>query len=99
GDFLLVKGKAQLFQGSLQVILTHLERIDSQKVELNDFLPHTEHDVNKLLERLRAALLKVGNPHLRALAECYLMDNDFIRSLCKAPAGIRIHHAYIGGLL
>ena len=27
GDFLLVKGKVQLFQGSLQMILSHLERI------------------------------------------------------------------------
>jgi 3'-5' exoribonuclease len=99
GDFLLVKGKVQLFQGALQVILSHLERMESQKVELTDFLPHTEHDVSKLLERLRAAMLKVGNPHLRALSECYLMNNDFMRGLCQAPAGVRVHHAYIGGLL
>jgi 3'-5' exoribonuclease len=99
GDFLHIKGKVQLFQGSLQIILAQIERIESRKVELNDFLPHTEHDVNKLLERLRSALLKVGNPHLRALAECYLMDADFMRALCQAPAGVRVHHAYIGGLL
>ena len=30
GDFLYVKGKVQLFQGSLQMILTHLERMESQ---------------------------------------------------------------------
>ena len=99
GDFLYVKGKVQLFQGSLQMILTHLERMESQKVELTEFLPHTEHDVSKLLERLRTSLLKVSNPHLRALAECYLIDGDFMRGLCQAPAGVRIHHAYIGGLL
>ncbi len=99
GDFLFIKGKVQLFQGALQVILTHLEKMESQKVELTDFLPHTEQDVSKLLERLRTSLLKVGNPHLRALAECYLMDGDFMRGLCQAPAGIRVHHAYIGGLL
>jgi 3'-5' exoribonuclease len=99
GDFLFIKGKVQLFQGALQIILTHLERMESQKVELTDFLPHTEQDVSKLLERLRTALLKVGNPHLRALAECYLMDSEFMSGLCQAPAGIRVHHAYIGGLL
>src|ERR1700686_4422355 len=44
GDFLLVKAKVQLFQGALQMILSHLERIESEKVELADFLPHTEHD-------------------------------------------------------
>lgn len=99
GDFVFTKGKVQLFQGSLQIILSHLDRMESQKVELTDFLPHTEQDVSKLLERLRAVMLKLSNPHLRALAECYLIDYDFMRGLCQAPAGVRVHHAYVGGLL
>src|SRR5437870_6320574 len=41
GDFLQVKGKVQLFQGALQMILSHLDRVETQKVELADFLPHT----------------------------------------------------------
>jgi 3'-5' exoribonuclease len=99
GDFLQVKGKVQLFQGALQVILNHIDRIETAKVDLADFLPHTEHEVSKLLERLRAVLLKMSNPHLRALIECFLMDDTFVAGYCKAPAGIRNHHAYLGGLL
>jgi 3'-5' exoribonuclease len=99
GDFLQVKGKVQLFQGALQMILSHIDRIETEKVELADFLPHTEHDVNKLLDRLRNVLLRLGNPHLRALAECFLMDEEFIQAFCQAPAGVRNHHAYLGGLL
>src|SRR6201993_1117445 len=70
GDFLQIKGKVQLFQGALQMILSHLERVAAEKVELADFLPHTEHDVSKLLERLRGIVLRLSNPHLRALIEC-----------------------------
>jgi 3'-5' exoribonuclease len=99
GDFLLIRGKVQLFQGALQVILSHIERAETEKVELADFLPHTEQDVSKLLERLRGTLLRLANPHLRALAECFFMDEDFVRSFCQVPAGVRNHHAYIGGLL
>lgn len=99
GDFLLIKGKAQLFLGSLQIILTGIERMETEKVDLTEFLPHTHQDVGKLLEKLRNFLLKVNNPNLRALGEVYLMDADFTRGLCQAPAGIRVHHAYIGGLL
>src|SRR5437660_7067655 len=44
GDFLRVKGKVQLFQGALKMILSNLERVETEKVELADFLPHTEHD-------------------------------------------------------
>src|SRR5262245_24714319 len=99
GDFLLVKGKVQLFQGALQMILSHLDRVAAEKVELTDFLPHTEQDVTKLLERLRGTLMKLANPHLRALVECFLMDEEFVRRFCRAPAGVRNHHAYLGGLL
>lgn len=98
-DFLQIKGKVQLFQGALQMILTHLDRVESDRVDLADFLPRTEHDVSKLLERMRVMLLRLGNPHLRALAECFLMDDAFVREFCQAPAGVRNHHAYIGGLL
>src|SRR5437773_1688814 len=48
GDFLMVRGKVQLFQGALQIILSHLDRVEAEKVDLADFLPHTEHDVSKL---------------------------------------------------
>jgi 3'-5' exoribonuclease len=99
GDFLLVKGKVQLFQGALQMILSHLSAVEPEKVHLADFLPHTEHDVSKLLERLRGLLRRLGNPHLRALVECFLMDDEFVRGFCQAPAGVRNHHAYLGGLL
>ncbi len=99
GDFLRVKGKVQLFQGALQMILSHVERTASEKVDLGEFLPRTEHDVSKLLERLRASMGKLGDHHLRALVECFYMDDSFMNGLCQAPAGIRNHHAYLGGLL
>src|SRR5205823_7714716 len=38
GDFLQIKGKVQLFQGALQVILNQIDRVASDKVELADFL-------------------------------------------------------------
>src|SRR5713226_5200770 len=59
GDFLLVKGKVQLFQGALQVILSHIERTEAEKVALDDFLPHTDQDADRLLDRLRSVLLQL----------------------------------------
>lgn len=99
GDFVLVDGKVQLFQGSPQIIAGHVEQVAVQKVVLTDFMPHTRHSIPQMLQRLRAILMKISSPELRALAECYLMDDEFMRGFQDAPAGIRIHHAYIGGLL
>src|SRR5947209_19470239 len=56
GDFLRVKGKVQLFQGALQMILSHLDKVPAEGVDLGDFLPRTEADVSKLYERLRGFL-------------------------------------------
>jgi len=99
GDFLQVKGKVQLFQGSLQLIANTLDKYDSNKVELTDFLPHTKQDVSKLLDRLKTTIRKVGDPHLRALAETYFIDDEFMRGFARCPAGVKVHHAYVGGLL
>jgi 3'-5' exoribonuclease len=99
GDFVSVKGKVQLFQGALQMIINVLERVAPEQVDLADFLPHTTQDVGKLYERLRTHLRKLDHPHLRALADAFLMDAEFVRAFCKCPAGVRNHHAYVGGLL
>lgn len=99
GDFLHATGKVQLHQGALQVILNSFDRVEAQKVELTDFLPHTEQSVPKLMERLRAHLARLGNPHLKALAECFLSDDAFSRAFVTCPAGVKLHHATVGGLL
>src|ERR1051325_9288410 len=99
GDFLRIKGKVQLFQGALQVLFTAFERVDHSQLALDEFVPRVEQDVKKLFDRLRQYLLKLGDPHLRALAECFLIDDAFFHALGQAPAGIRNHHAYLGGLL
>ena len=99
GDLLQIKGKVQLYQGSLQIIFTHFDRTDPSNLSLDDFMPRSEHDVSKLFERLRTILLKMDNLHLRALIECFFMDEEFVNAFCKVPAGVRNHHAYIGGLL
>jgi 3'-5' exoribonuclease len=99
GDFLRIKAKVQLFQGALQMILSHFDKVKADEVDLVDFMPHTDQDVAKLFEKLRTTLLRMKNFHLRALIECFLMDDDFVRRFCQAPAGIRNHHAYVGGML
>ncbi len=99
GELLKIKGKVQLYQGALQVIFTAFERVAPSTLSLDDFVPQSEQDVSRLFDRLRAPLLRLASPHLRALVECFLMDDAFVSGFCQAPAGVRNHHAYRGGLL
>lgn len=99
GDFVSVEAKVQNFNGALQVILTSIEKAEPKSVDLADFLPRTEQDIGKLTARLRDYLLKLSNPFLRALAECFLGDEQFMTGFTTCPAGVKMHHAYVGGLL
>ena len=52
GDYLHVRGKTQIFQGSLQIILTHIDVLDRNRIEAEDFLPQSSQNVAKLMARL-----------------------------------------------
>jgi 3'-5' exoribonuclease len=99
GDYVLVEGNTQLFQGAKQLIVSRLTKVEPSEVEEDDFTPVASVDVDKLVVRLGEILRGITSPHLRNLAECFLMDEQFMRKFSRAPAGIKLHHAYLGGLL
>lgn len=101
GDFIQARGKVQMYQGALQVILSAVMPLarDARRLNAADFLPQTEQDLARLQERLRTILLKLGNHHLQALARAFLIDEGFMQAFSWVPAGVRNHHAYVGGLL
>jgi 3'-5' exoribonuclease len=99
GDYVLVAGKTQLFQGSLQLIATRLIKVEPSEVNEDDFTPLAALEVDKLVVRLSEILRGLTNPQLISLAECFLLDETFMAKFTRAPAGIKHHHAYQGGLL
>ena len=99
GDYLHARGKVQVYQGALQLILSHIDVADPTRADPEEFLPQASQNVAKLTVRLRELLLSLREPHLRALAECFLIDDEFLRKFTSAPAGVKNHHAYHAGLL
>ena len=99
GDYVRVEGKTQLFQGSLQLIATRLTKMDPSGVNEDDFTPLAAVEVDKLSVRLAEILRGMTTPHLLNLAECFLVDEPLMAKFSSAPAGVKHHHAYRGGLL
>ncbi len=99
GDFLQVEGTTQLFQGAVQLIAKHIAKVDPASIDHDDFTPVNAVAVDALQRRLAEMLRAMSDPALRNLAECYLMDSALMDKLAAAPAGIKHHHAYRGGLL
>ena len=50
-------------------------------------------------DRLVAILHGISSRPLARLAEGFLKDEEFMAKFCRAPAGMKNHHAYRGGLL
>lgn len=99
GDFVQARGKVQSFHGGIQLIVSALEAVDPATVDPADYLPPAVEDADLLLARLRELLLGLHSPPLRGLMECFLIDDELMARYREAPAGVRIHHAYRGGLL
>jgi 3'-5' exoribonuclease len=99
GDFVRIEGTAQVYQGAMQMIVSNICRARPEEVDLADFMPLANADIDRLAVRLGEMLRQLRDPHLAALAQCFLMDEAFMRKFSRAPAGMKHHHAYHGGLL
>ncbi len=100
GDFVRVKGASQVYNGGLQMIATDVARVDPNEVgDVSVCMVLDERRIEELLAELAAHLRALENHHLRNLGDCFLMDETLMQQLQQAPAGIRNHHAYRGGLL
>ena len=99
GDYVRVEGSTQLFQGTIQLIATSISRAQPSEIDPEDFLNLDSKAIDSLMGRLTTHLRRLADPHLRTLGECFLMDEEFMRKFCRAPAGVKNHHAYLGGLL
>ncbi len=99
GDYVRVEGTTQLFQGAVQLIATRLTKVDPSEVNEEDLTPLPAVEVDKLMVRLGEILRGLTDPHLQNLAECFLLDEPLMARFARAPAGVKNHHAYHGGLL
>lgn len=99
GDYVWVDGATQLFQGNMQFIATRIRRARPDEVDESDFTTLQTEDVEKFRLRLLEILGKIKSPPLARLVKAFTDDEKFMADFCKAPAGMKNHHAYRGGLV
>ncbi|HEX7375635.1 MAG TPA: HD domain-containing protein [Pirellulales bacterium] len=99
GDFVRVEGNTQLYQGCMQLIASHICKARHEEIDYSDFMPVGPQEIDRMAARLKELLRGMKNPHLLNLAECFLIDDELMGRFTRAPAGVKNHHAYVGGLL
>ncbi|GFO60459.1 HD family phosphohydrolase [Geomonas silvestris] len=98
-DFLGVRAKASVYLGKMQLILSELKRVPEESVELADFLPETERDINEMVEELWQLVGSLADPDLKRLLTAFFSDPELLAQYRIAPAAKGMHHVYLGGLL
>jgi len=97
--FVRIRGKSELYQNALQIVIDDIVAVEADQVRLEDYMPRTEKDIAEMFGEIKDIVSEVKHPGLKALVDEFLADNELMRQFCMAPAAMTLHHAYLGGLL
>ncbi|MBT8382713.1 MAG: HD domain-containing protein [Ignavibacteria bacterium] len=99
GDVVKVNGIIEEFQGSLQIRISKINLLSpSDKISPVDFLPKSEHELDKMVKEFENRIDKISNNHLKSLLG-RIFSGERFTSFTLAPAGKSWHHGYIHGLI
>lgn len=82
---------------ALQVVVQKFDNLLPED-DITNLLPRGNFNEQEYITRLSNLIKTVRNPGLRALLETIFSGNIYDKFIMN-PAGMRMHHAYIGGLL
>lgn len=97
GVFAFVRGHLSEYNGRLNLKIEGIRQMKEAEVDYTDFLPKTARDVEACYLMLRETANRLRAP-LPALLTAFYNNSAFERQFKLAPAGVRAHHAYLGGL-
>ena len=97
--FVHIDGKSELYQGNMQLIINKFSVVESDDVKLEDFLARTNKDTGEMFQEVKTMLDGIGNGEIKSLVGEFLCDKQLMENFCSAPAAVKMHHNYLGGLL
>lgn len=97
--FIHIQGRSETYQNNIQLIVNKFGVVDTSQVDLADFLAKTENDIDEMFQQLKELVAKIKNPQIKALVGEFLTDSELMKNFCLAPAAMKMHHNYLGGLL
>ena len=98
-DIVKVEARVELYRDRTQLAVLQIRKARPEEINLEDYLPHTKEDVEKMWAQLLAYGQSIGNAWLQKLVLAILCDPTVGPRYKKAPAAKVMHHAYLGGLL
>ena len=97
--FVTIRGKSELYQGNMQLVVNDIQVVEPDQVRLMDYMPRTENNIGEMFDQVKAILGTIENKDLKLLTDAFLNDQELMKQFCIAPAAMMMHHNYLGGLL
>ena len=98
-DFVRVIGTVESFQNVLQMNIKQVQIVAQDKIDIGEFLPKTTKDVNLMFDQIVSIIDGMQNMWLKNLLHAIFKVEEYRELFKKAPASVKMHNYYIGGLL
>lgn len=103
GSVVSVVGKVVYFDDRLQINISSSEsavrKLNEDQYDIERFVSKISNPEELYKELVRIVQTVIDKDYRRVLEIFFIEDKSFVEAFKSAPAGMRIHHAYIGGLL
>ena len=98
-DFVRIGGEVGEYNGSLQMTVKRIARVEDSEVDIGRFLPKSPRDRAEMEAELDGWIARVKNADCKRLLSRLFGHDGLREKYCCAPAAVRIHQPYIHGLL
>jgi 3'-5' exoribonuclease len=97
-DVVFVTGTINEYNGRLEIVVNSISHVPNEEIDPSDFLPQCEDNIDTVMAEIDAFRKKMTNPFLKKVIDMFFDDKSFVEKFRLAPAAMRVHHAYLGGL-
>lgn len=99
-DYVEVTGNIKEYKGKNQITITKVSVVDSSNVDISEYIPSTDKDIDTMYEELLGIIKTIKAPYMKELLEMYFVkDESFKKRFCYHSAAKSVHHGFVGGLL
>ena len=84
--------------GTLQATISSLTETAPLDLDYSDYLPQSKENLDELMQKIFSKIDSIENYHLKNLLKSFFDDLEFAEKFKRAPAAMKVHQPYIGGL-
>lgn len=97
--YVYVQGMAKTHNGTLIISIEYIRPAGEEEIDVNDFLEVVPGGVDLWMDRLHDHIELIKDVNCKSIVHAFLADCRFFEDFKMSPAGMTVHHNYVGGLL